>query len=75
MDTQKEIRKLTALEIRQKDFILQEYPMLDEGIVETIIRIGDKGRDAIVEKMKSGELKLEDPMNPEDYIIKSVKVE
>ena len=56
MEEAKEIRKLTALEIRQKDFILQEYPMLDEGIVETIIRIGDAGRDAVVEKMKSGEL-------------------
>jgi len=75
MEEAKEIRKLTALEIRQKDFILQEYPMLDEGIVETIIRIGDKGRDAVVEKMKSGELKLEDPMKPEDYVVKSVKVE
>jgi len=75
MEETKEIRKLTALEIRQKDFILQEYPMLDEGIVETIIRIGDAGRDAVVEKMKSGELKLEDPMKSEDYIVKSVKVE
>ena len=71
----KEIRKLTPLEIKQKDFILQEYPMLDEGIVETIIRIGDKGRDEVVEKLKSGELTLEKPKNVEEYTIQSVKVE
>ncbi len=69
-----EIRKLTAFEIKQKDFLLQEYPMLDETIIETLLRIGDEGRDKIVEKLKSGELKLEETKDAEEYIKQSVNV-
>ncbi len=70
----KEIRKLTQFELKQKDFLIREYPTLDESIMETIIRLTDEQRDEIVDKIKSGELKHEEPKDPSEYIIQSVKV-
>jgi hypothetical protein len=67
--------KLTPLQIKQKDFILQEYPMLDETIADTIVRLSPEDTETIANKIKSGELKLEEPMDAEKYTIQSVKVE
>tara|TARA_R110000822_G_scaffold16115_2_gene55118 strand:- start:196 stop:432 length:237 start_codon:yes stop_codon:yes gene_type:complete len=71
----KTIEPLSPFQTRQKKFILQEYPMLDDLMVDTIVRMKGEKIDAIVEQIKSGELKHEEPMKPEDYIITSVKVE
>jgi hypothetical protein len=65
---------LTPFQIKQKQFILQEYPMLDDMMVDTIVRMKGEKVDAIVEQIKSGELKHEEPLKPEDYIIQSVRV-
>ena len=70
----KKIADLTPFQIKQKQFILQEYPMLDDMMVDTIVRLKSDKIDGIVEQIKSGELKHEVPMKPEDYIIQSVSV-
>ena len=70
----KKIADLTPFQIKQKQFILQEYPMLDDMMVDTIVRMKKDKIDDIVEKIKSGELKHDEPMKPEDYIIQSVSV-
>lgn len=71
----KTIAPLSVFQIQQKKFILQEYPMLDELMVDTIVRMKNEKVDAIVEQIKSGELKHEPPKDPADYVIASVKVE
>ena len=70
----KKIADLSPFQVKQKDFILQEYPMLDSFMVDTIVRMKNDRLDAIVNQMKSGELKHEEPMKPEDYILQSVSV-
>jgi hypothetical protein len=70
----KKIADLTPFQIKQKQFILQEYPMLDDMMVDTIVRLKSDKIDGIVEQIKSGELKHEVPMKPEDYILQSVSV-
>jgi hypothetical protein len=69
------IEPLSVFQTQQKKFILQEYPMLDDLMVDTIVRMKGEKIDAIVEQIKSGELKHEAPKDPADYIITSVKVE
>lgn len=71
----KTIAKLSPFQIQQKKFILSEYPMIDDLMADTIVRMKNDKVDAIVEQIKSGELKHEIPMNPEDYVITTVKVE
>jgi hypothetical protein len=71
----KTIEPLSVFQTQQKKFILQEYPMLDDLMVDTIVRMKGEKIDAIVEQIKSGELKHETPKDPADYIITSVKVE
>lgn len=71
----KTIEPLSVFQIQQKKFILQEYPMLDDLMVDTIVRMKNEKVDAIVEQIKSGELKHEPPKDPADYVIGSVKVE
>ena len=70
----KKIADLSPFQVKQKDFILQEYPMLDEFMVDTIVRMKNDRLDAIVNQMKSGELKHEEPMKPEDYVLQSVSI-
>jgi len=70
----KNIRELTSFEERQKQFILHKYPMLDDLIVDTIVRMNEDQKNDIVVKMKSGELKHEEPKDPADYIVKSVLI-
>jgi hypothetical protein len=71
----KTIEPLSVFQIQQKKFILQEYPMLDDFMVDTIVRMKGEKVDAIVEQIKSGELKHEEPLKPEEYTITSVKIE
>ena len=70
----KKIADLTPFQIKQKDFIVKEYPMLDEFMVDTIVRMKNEKIDNIVSMIKSGELKHEEPMKPEDYVIQAVSV-
>jgi hypothetical protein len=70
----KKIADLTPFQIKQKDFIVKEYPMLDEFMVDTIVRMKKDKIDDLVSQIKSGELKHEEPMKPEDYIVQSVSV-
>ena len=71
----KTIEPLSVFQIQQKKFILQEYPMLDDLMVDTIVRMKGEKVDAIVEQIKSGELKHEASLKPEEYTITSVKIE
>ena len=71
----KTIEPLCPFQIQQKKFILQEYPMLDDFMADTIVRMKSEKVDAIVEQIKSGELKHEPPKDPADYVITAVKVE
>jgi len=71
----KTISNLTPFQIKQKQFILQEYPMLDDFMVDTIVRMKKDKINEIVSEMKSGELKLDEKDNPENYTIKSVEIE
>ncbi len=71
----KTIEPLSPFQIQQKKFILQEYPMLDDLMVDTIVRMKGDKIDAIVEQIKSGELKHEQPKDSADYTITSVKIE
>jgi len=73
-DTTKDIRKLTAFEVKQKEYIFEQYPMLPEDLIETMIRLTEEQKNDIVEKMKSGEIKHEEPKAPHEYILQSVKV-
>ena len=70
----KTIRELNSFEIKQKDFICSKYPMLDDFMVDTIVRLNEAQRDDIVAKMKSGEIGMEEPKDPSEYILQSVKV-
>jgi len=70
----KEIRKLTAFEKEQLEFLVKEYPMLPEYLLETMIRLTEEEKNRICDKMKSGELKMEEALKPEEYIKQSVKV-
>ena len=70
----KKIADLSCFQVKQKQFILQEYPMLDDFMVDTIVRMKSDKLDAMVKQIKSGELKHEAPMKPEDYTLQSVSV-
>ncbi len=71
----KEIEPLTDLKIKQKEFLIQQYPMLDDLMIDTVLRMKPEQINNLVYQIKNGELKHEDPLSPEDYIIKSVSVE
>jgi hypothetical protein len=70
----KKIPDLTPFQITQKNFIVKEYPMLDEFMADTIVRMKNDRVDAIVNQIKSGELKHEEPMKPEDYVLQVVRI-
>ena len=74
-DPEKKIRELTATEKQQILYLEQEYPHLSTEIFETILRLSNGQRELICKQIKDGELKHEEPLDPEKYIIKSVKVE
>jgi len=66
---------LTSFQIQQKDFLIRQYPMLPEDVMETIVRLTEDQKNDICKKIKSGELKHEDARSsPEEYTIQSVKV-
>ena len=44
-------------------------------MVDTIVRMKKDKINEIVSEMKSGELKLDEKDNPENYTIKSVEIE
>ena len=73
------IRDLTPLEKQQLEYLVKEYPTLDEYMIETCLRIPSNKRDEICADMKSGELKLKDTeeeeQNKKEKIIKSVSIE
>ena len=64
-------RKLTPNEINQLEYLLKEYPMLDMGILETVLRITTEQRDQIM----SEKIELELPQPPEFYIRQTVNLE
>ncbi len=70
----KPIRELSEFEVQQLDFLVKQYPMLPADVLETIIRLSEDQKEDIVKKMKDGELKHEEPKDPADYILQSVKV-
>tara|TARA_R100000935_G_scaffold15780_1_gene31575 strand:- start:1355 stop:1639 length:285 start_codon:yes stop_codon:yes gene_type:complete len=70
----KKIADLTPFQVKQKEFLIKEYPMLDEFMCDTVVRMKKDKVDDLVAQIKSGELKHEEPMKPEDYIIQSVSV-
>ena len=54
--TESSIKPLSVFQIKQKKFILSEYPMLDDMMVETIVRLSEGQIENIVRDMKSGKL-------------------
>lgn len=68
-----ELPKLTPFEIKQIDFLVKEYPMLDQAQIESVIRITDTQRDKIVQEIKDGDLKHE-PLESEECVTQSVEV-
>ena len=73
------IRDLTPLEKQQLEYLVKEYPTLDEYMLETCLRIPSHKRDEICADIKSGELKLKDTeeeqRNKKEQVIKSVSIE
>ena len=67
-------KELTPFQVKQKQFLVQQYPTLDDMMIDTIVRMKKDKIDDLVAQIKSGELKHEEPMKPEDYIIQSVSV-
>jgi len=70
----KELPKLSPLQIKQLDFLVKEYPMLDLMALESVLRLSENQVDKIVSEIKSGDLKHSEPLPSEDCIIQSVKV-
>ena len=64
---------LSPKQIKQKEFILSQYPMLDATIVETILLTPEDKLNETVNQIKNDELKHEEP--PKKYIFESVTVE
>ena len=73
------IRELTPLEKQQLEYLVKEYPMLDEYMIETCLRIPSHKRDEICADIKSGKLKLKDTeeeqQNKKETILKSYTIE
>ncbi len=44
-------------------------------MLDTILRMKPEQVDSLVYQVKEGSLKHEEPLKPEDYIIKSVSIE
>ena len=70
----KELPKLTPLQVKQLDFLVKEYPMLDLMALESVLRLSEKQVDKIVSEIKSGDLKHSEPLTPEECVIQAVKV-
>ena len=70
----KELPKLTPLQVKQLDYLIKEYPQLDLMTLESVLRLTENQRDKIVDSIKSGDLSHEKPDSPEKYVIQSVKV-
>ena len=70
----KELPKLTPLQTKQLDFLMKEYPMLDQTQIESVLRITDEQRDLLVKDIKDGVVGHEESLKPEEYIIEAVKV-
>ena len=70
----KELPKLTPLQVKQLDYLIKEYPQLDLMTLESVLRLTENQRDKIVDEIKSGDLSHEKPDSPEKYVIQSVKV-
>jgi hypothetical protein len=74
-DPEKNIRELTPTEKQQIEYLEKEYPHLSTEIFETILRLSNQQRDKICDEIKSGDLKHEESMEAEKYLLKTVKVE
>jgi len=70
----KELPKLTPLQVKQLDYLVKQYPQLDLMSLESVLRLSENQRDIIVDEIKSGELSHEKPDSPEKYTIQAVKV-
>lgn len=69
------IKPLNDYQIKQKEYLLSQYPQLDDLMIDTILRMKPEQVDSLVYQVKEGTLKHEEPLKPEDYIIKSVCIE
>jgi len=69
-----EIPKLTSLQVKQLDWLVKEYPNLDTMMIESILRLTDAQRDAVVEQIKDGTLAHEEPLTPEECTRVAVEV-
>lgn len=69
------IKPLNDYQVKQKEYLLSQYPQLDELMIDTILRMKPEQVDSLVYQVKEGTLKHEEPLKPEDYIIKSVSIE
>ena len=53
-----DIKPLSVFQIKQKQFILSEYPMLDDMMVETIVRLSEGQIENIVKNVENNSLKI-----------------
>tara|TARA_R110000851_G_scaffold146204_1_gene285811 strand:- start:5499 stop:5738 length:240 start_codon:yes stop_codon:yes gene_type:complete len=72
--SKKELVPLTTFQIRQKKFLIEQYPLLDDMMVDTIVRLSVTQVESIVCDMKSGKLENEEKRAPEDYVLKAVDI-
>ncbi len=70
-----QIKPLNDYQVKQKEYLLSHYPQLDDFMLDTILRMKPEQIDSLVYQVKEGSLKHEEPLNPEDYIIKCVSIE
>ncbi len=70
-----QIKPLNDYQVKQKEYLLSHYPQLDDFMLDTILRMKPEQVDSLVYQVKEGSLKHEEPLKPEDYIIKSVSIE
>jgi len=71
----KALPKLSPLQVKQLDYLMKEYPMLDLMSIESVLRISPAQQEKIVEALKDGSLEHEKPEDVGQYIIQSVEVE
>ena len=72
--SKKELVALSCFQIQQKKFLIEQYSLLDDMMVDTLVRLSASQIDCIVSDMKSGKLKQEETKAPEDYVLQAVTV-
>jgi len=73
--TAQDVPKLSPSQIKQLEYLMKEYPMLDQMALETVLRLSDEQRDKIVDEIKNAELEPHSkPEDPENCKIEAVEV-